>query len=126
MRLFSLCSGQLNKHGCSMRIWGLRSIKPSCDQCREFMHQIVNMGYATNNGLTGREYKIKILTCSHFSHFEQDQKNHDLHILDSEQPVLTVFYHHVSDIDLHGISVSTCTLDLDSNRPPFTPNNSNS
>jgi len=34
------------------------------------MGKIVAMGYATNNGQTGREYKIKITTCSHFSHFD--------------------------------------------------------
>ena len=50
-----------------VRSWIPAKQKPSCDQCREFMQQIVNMGYATNNGQTGREYKIKILTCSHFS-----------------------------------------------------------
>jgi len=53
-----------------VRSWIPARQKPSCEECREFMQQIVTMGYATNNGESGRKYKIKILSCSHFSHFD--------------------------------------------------------
>jgi len=53
-----------------VRSWIPARQKPSCDECREFMQQIVTMGYATNNGQTGRKYNIKILSSSHFSHFD--------------------------------------------------------
>jgi len=52
-----------------VRSWIPARQKPSCDECREFMQQIVAMGYASNNGQTGRKYNIKILSSSPFSHF---------------------------------------------------------
>jgi len=45
-----------------VRTWTATRDKPSSEKCREFMQQIVGMGYATNNGQTGREFKIKILS----------------------------------------------------------------
>ncbi|MDX1976877.1 MAG: DUF3987 domain-containing protein [Pseudanabaenaceae cyanobacterium bins.68] len=60
-----------------VRSWIPARQKPSCAECREFMQQVVMMGYAKNNGQTGRKYKIKILSCSPFSHFDpQTQAEH--------------------------------------------------
>jgi len=50
-----------------VRTWTAAREKPSSEQCRQFMQKIVDLGYAANNGQTGREFRIKILTCSHFS-----------------------------------------------------------
>jgi hypothetical protein len=50
-----------------VRTWTAARDKPSSEKCREFMHQIIDMGYATNNGQTGREFKIKILSISPLS-----------------------------------------------------------
>jgi hypothetical protein len=53
-----------------VRSWIPARQKPSCDECRQFMQRVVLMGYAINNGQTGRKYNIKILTGSPFSHFD--------------------------------------------------------
>jgi hypothetical protein len=50
-----------------VRTWTAARDKPSSEKCREFMQQIVEMGYAKNNGQTGREFRIKILSSSPFS-----------------------------------------------------------
>jgi len=123
-----------------VRSWIPAKQKPTCDQCREFMQQIVTMGYATNNGQTGREYKIKILSCSHFSHFaaqtqteyasershfsshpvvtfshfEQEQKTLNSPTLDAEILTRTEFYPLLPDSNLNNDFVSICTLHPDS------------
>jgi hypothetical protein len=119
-----------------VRSWIPAKQKPSCDRCREFMQQIVDMGYATDNGQTGREFKIKILICSHFSHFdpqtqtqytsershfgshpvvtfshfEQDKSNLSSRPLEAELPIPIEFQPNTSNINLDNTAPGACLL----------------
>ena len=107
-----------------VRTWTAARDKPSSEKCREFMQQIVGMGYATNNGETGREFKIKILSSSplsplgtqthtqytsersplgspdvvHVVHFESDRQRQNLAVLEVDMPVTSAF--HPNNLDL--------------------------
>ncbi len=43
-----------------VRAWHSSIAKPSIQQCRDLMNKLVELGYASPNGMAGREYKITL------------------------------------------------------------------
>jgi hypothetical protein len=120
-----------------VRTWTAARDKPSSEKCREFMQQIVGMGYATNNGETGREFKIKILSISplsplgtqthtqytsersplsspdvvHLVHFEQDRRGQNLAVLEADIPVKPTFHPNNLDLSITEVFASSNSPD---------------